>query len=103
MHPTFLSVLLVSQSLHFLTKAPLNHPAPTDVRPDHDLVGRDHRHLEGVVGPQQRQEWVAGAELQSKMEHPGSQAGGHSHTEQPFQSYSSQTGSWWQSKERQNY
>lgn len=37
-----------------------------DTRPDHDLVGTDHIHLEG---PQQRQEWVADAELQGKMAH----------------------------------
>lgn len=32
-----------------------------DAKPDHDLVATDHIHLEG---PQQRQEWVADAELQ---------------------------------------
>lgn len=35
-----------------------------DARADHDPVGTDHIHLDGVVGPQQGQEW------QSKMAHP---------------------------------
>lgn len=37
-----------------------------NAKPDHDLVATDNIHLEG---PQQRQEWVADAELQGKMAH----------------------------------